>query len=207
MNKAGRVILTVVTPLVRLLFPFKVKGRERVPSAQDCPRLILCSNHISIIDPVFLLVAQKRAVRFMAKAELFRNPVLRWLLGRMFGAFAVNRGKGDTGALDTARELVEQGELMGIFPEGTRSKDGRLGRAKSGAALIASQTGAAILPVAIVTKNQKVRLFRRTTIVFGEIITPEELHLRDAEHPELRYASRLLMERIGGLIGEAGMTV
>lgn len=201
--KGDRVILAIFGPLARLIFPFKAIGTENVPPAGNGERVILCCNHISYLDPVYLLLAQKRPVRFMAKAELFQNRFLGWLI-RKFGGFAVNRGKGDTSAIDTAKALVEQGELMGIFPEGTRSKDGTLGRAKSGAALIASQTGASILPVGIVAKGQKVRPFRRSTVVFGELLTPEELHLQNPEHPELRYASRLLMERIGQLQEQAG---
>lgn len=203
----GRVIRAIFGPLARLIFPFKVMGRENVPAADDPTKIILCCNHISYIDPVYLILAQRRPIRFMAKAELFENRFLGWIIGKQFGAFAVNRGKGDTSAIDTAKALVEQGEWMGIFPEGTRSKDGTLGRAKSGAALIASQTGASILPVAIVAKDQKVRAFQRSTVVFGPLLSPEELHLQDPEHPELRYASRLLMERIGQLQEQARKSV
>ena len=205
--RGDRILLAIFGPLVRLIFPFRVIGREHMPPAGDGHRVILCCNHISYLDPIFLLVGQKRPIRFMAKAELFKNRFIAWVIGKQFGVFAVERGKGDTSAIDTAKAIVEQGEVMGIFPEGTRSKDGKLGRAKSGAALIASQTGADILPVGIVTKNQKVRPFRRSTVVIGELMTPEELHLQNPEHPELRYASRLLMERIGELQDQARKAV
>lgn len=91
-------------------------------------------------------MCQKRHVYFMAKEEIFKNRLATWFFAKQLGAFPVKRGAGDTGALDTARRIVEEGKLLGIFPEGTRSKDGRLGRAKSGAALIAAQTGASVLP-------------------------------------------------------------
>ena len=100
-------------------------------------------------------MCQKRHVFFMAKEEIFRNRLSSWFFGKQLGAFPVKRGAGDTAALDTARAIVGDGRLLGIFPEGTRSRDGQLGRAKSGAALIAAQTGASILPAAIITKNQK----------------------------------------------------
>lgn len=128
-------------------------------------------------------MCQKRHVYFMAKEEIFKNRLSAWLFGKQLGAFPVKRGAGDTGALDTARAIVGDGRLLGIFPEGTRSRDGQLGRAKSGAALIAAQTGASILPVAIVTKNQKVKPFRRSRDVFGQPLTPAELHLDSPEHP------------------------
>ena len=158
----GRFLLWFFKPLAWLLFPFKTIGRENIPDTPGQPPLVLCCNHISVIDPVFLEMCQKRHVYFMAKEEIFKNRLATWFFAKQLGAFPVKRGAGDTGALDTARRIVEEGKLLGIFPEGTRSKDGRLGRAKSGAALIAAQTGASVLPVAIATKNQKLRLFRPT---------------------------------------------
>ena len=140
--KFGRFLLWLVRPLLYLLFPYKIKGLENVPD-QDGRHLILCSNHISNLDPVFLLAGiRKRPIYYMAKAELFTNRLAVWFFEKQFGAFPVRRGKGDTGSLETAERIVREGKLMGIFPEGTRSKDGRLGRAKSGAALIAARTGA-----------------------------------------------------------------
>ena len=178
-------------------------GKENIPAETPDDRTILCCNHISEMDPVYLEMCQKRHVFFMAKAELFRGRFSRWFLGRLFGAFPVERGKGDTGALDKAEEIVRSGRLLGIFPEGTRSRDGQLGRAKSGAALIAARTGANILPVCIVAKDQKVRLFHRAKVIFGKPMTPQELHLDDPEHPDLRFASRALMQRIGEMIEQA----
>lgn len=196
----GRFLLWLVRPLFYLLFPYKISGLENLPE-QDGKPLILCSNHISNIDPVFLLMGFKnRPIYYMAKAELFKGPIATWFFSNVFGAFPVNRGKGDTVSLDTAERLVREGKLMGIFPEGTRSKDGTLGRAKSGAALIASRTGASILPIAIKTKGQKVRLFQKTFIYVGKSLSSEELHLNNPESPDLRYASRLLMERIAEMI-------
>ncbi len=194
----GKFLIWLLGPCVRLLVRVRVIGQENLPSA-DVP-LVLCSNHISNWDPVMLVVVQrKRHIHFMAKAELFKNRLFAWFLGKQIGAFAVHRGTGDTGAIDTAKKIVEEGKVMGIFPEGTRSKDGKLMRAKSGAALIVSQTGATVQPVAVVARDQRVRLFRRTLIVYGKPLTPADLHL-DGENPDLRYASRRLMEVIGELI-------
>ncbi|HHV51485.1 MAG TPA: lysophospholipid acyltransferase family protein [Candidatus Avimonas sp.] len=198
--KFGRFLLWLIRPLFYLLFPYKVKGMENVPKGQG--HLMLCCNHISNLDPVFLLLAFKqRPIHFMAKAELFKNRFTAWLFSKVFGAFPVNRGKGDTESLKTAERLVNEGKLMGIFPEGTRSKDGKLGRGKSGAALIASRTGASVLPVAIKTKNQKIKLFRKTNIYIGRVLTPEELRLT-GDNPDIKYASRVIMERIAGLMEE-----
>lgn len=201
--KFGRFLLWLFHPLYWFLFPFRAYGKENIPAETPDDRTILCCNHISEMDPVYLEMCQKRHVFFMAKAELFRGRFSRWFLGRLFGAFPVERGKGDTGALDKAEEIVRRGRLLGIFPEGTRSRDGQLGRAKSGAALIAARTGANILPVCIVAKDQKVRLFHRAKVIFGKPMTPQELHLEDPEHPDLRFASRALMQRIGEMIEQA----
>ena len=201
--RLARFLLAFFKPLFFLLFPYRVTGRENIPSAEDPRPLVVCPNHISDIDPVFLLMAMKRHVYYMAKAELFQNRLAAWFVGKKFGAVPGKRGAGDTGAVGTAREIVNSGRVLGIFPEGTRSRDGKLGRAKSGAALVASQTGAYILPVAIRARDQKVRLFRRTTLIFGEPISPAELHLEDAEHPDLRYASRYIMDRIARMLEES----
>lgn len=197
----GRFLVYLLTPPVRLLMRVKIIGRqENMPPVGE--PLVLCCNHISNWDPVILEVSQpRRHIYFMAKAELFKNPLFAWFFGKQIGAFEVHRGTGDTGAIDKAEELVREGKVMGIFPEGTRSRDGKLLRAKSGAALIVAQTGAMVQPVAIVTRNQKMRLFQRTTVVYGKPLTPAELHL-DGDKPDIRYASRKLMQVIGQLIEE-----
>lgn len=199
----GRTLITLLGPVVRLFMWVRVRGKEHIPQTLGDPPLVLCSNHISLWDPILLEIVQRRHVYFMAKAELFRNPVLGWLLEKQFGAFPVHRGTGDTGAIDIAKALVESGKIMGIFPEGTRSKDGKLGRAKSGAALVVAQTGAHVLPVAITTKHQKTRPFKRVTITFGKPLSPEDLHLTDPVRPDLRYATRTIMSTIETLMEES----
>lgn len=196
----GRFLVWLLSPAVRFLMRVKRIGRENIPPVGE--KIVLCCNHISNWDPVVLITAQpKRHIHFMAKSELFKNRLFTWFLGKQLGAFAVRRGTGDTDALATAKQLVEDGKIMGIFPEGTRSKDGKLLRAKSGASLIVAQTGATVLPVAIVTKHQRARMFRRTLVVYGKPLSPAELHL-DGEKPDIRFASRRLMEVIGGMIEE-----
>ncbi len=197
-RKVGYTLKAILRPLFRLLFPFQVKGLENLPT-DDRP-LMVCSNHISMLDPVFLLYAQKRAdVFFMAKSELFRFGFLAWLLGKQCGAFPVARGKGDTGAIDRAQQLIAERKWVGIFPEGTRSKTGELGRFKSGAALIAAQTQAHVLPVAVTAKDQKVKLFRRVTVSFGAPLSPEELELA-GEKPNLRVATRAMTAAVQTLM-------
>lgn len=199
----GRTLIRLLGPIIRFFMRVQVVGLENFPS-DDTP-LILCANHISNWDPVLLIVANpKRHVYFMAKAELFCNPLFSWFLGKQLGAFPVHRGTGDTGAVHIAQQLVLERKLMGIFPEGTRSKTGKLLRPKSGVALIAAKTGAYVLPAAVVTRGQKIRPFQKVKIVYGKPLSPEELHLNDAEHPDIRFAIRYIMNCIGELIETNG---
>lgn len=198
----GRAMVYFLTPIIRSFMWVKVVGRENIPQTPGDPPVVLCSNHISNWDPALLEVVQHRHVFFMAKAELFCNKLFTWFLGDQIGAFPVKRGTGDTGAIDKAKELVSSGKMVGIFPEGTRSKTGQLLRPKSGAALIVSRTGASVLPVAITTKGQKMRPFKPITITFGKVLSPEELHLQDPENPDLRYATRAIMGAIAGMMEE-----
>ncbi len=196
----GPCLITILRPIIKLLFRVRVVGAENIPQIPGDPKVILCSNHISNWDPIFLLIGQRRHVHFMAKAELFSNRLFTWFFEKQVGAFPVKRGTGDTKAVTTAEDLIVAGKLVGIFPEGTRSKTGELLRPKSGASLIVSQTGAHVLPVAVVTKGQKVRLFQPVTLVFGELLSPEALQLDNPQAPNLRYASRTLMATIASLM-------
>jgi len=153
-----------------------VAGRENVPL--DGP-LVVTPNHKSFWDSFFIAAAIPRhPLRFMGKSELFEGRRGRLLI-RM-GAFPVRRGHSDEDALDTAREILRQGGVLALFPEGTRVRDpGALGEPKRGAARLALETGAPILPAAI-TGTEK--LFagpvpkpRRVQVAFGEPIPVREL--------------------------------
>lgn len=180
----------VLTPLFRV----KIIGLENVPQNGG---VILCANHTSLTDPIFLAINIKRQIHFMGKAELFGNFFTKWFFNKL-GAFAVKRGKGDTGAIKTGEDVIKNGGMMGIFPEGTRYLEGAPRKAKAGVAMIAASTKADILPVSIFREG-KIHLFSKTTIRFGEVIPFEELKLNSeegAKKSSLRYASELIMERI-----------
>lgn len=141
-----RLLLLVIRPFMDLT----IEGLENVPASGP---LLFVANHVHNADPILLEMAITRPVHFMAKQELFRNPVLAWLLRRA-GAFPVDRGRPDRAAIRRAEALLAQGIAVGMFPEGTRSKSGRLQPAFPGAGLIAVRSGALILPAAIVgTEN------------------------------------------------------
>ncbi len=185
----GRIL---VIPIFKLLFFYKVNGKKNLPKTGP---FIVCSNHLSNYDPVFLALTQKRQIYYMAKAELFKNKFLSWLI-RTLGAFPVERGAGDGKAINQAEEVVNDGRLLGIFIEGTRSKTGEFLRPKSGAAIIAHQMNVPVIPVCITPKNKKVKVFRKVTISWGKPMSVEELGLKNGGGEEYRNASRKIMDEI-----------
>ena len=155
-SKLYRVVVTIIRPFVRILYRLKVIGLENIPEKNG---VIICPNHTSNADPVVLAVSLKRQVYFMAKAELFKNKILRKLF-KMVGAFPVERGKRDSSAIDNAEKILKNGEQLGLFIEGTRSKTDDFLRPKTGCAMIAYKTGATIIPVCITgTGEHKLKIF------------------------------------------------
>ncbi len=182
--------------VMRFGYKIRFHGEENMPTHKG---YILASNHVSNIDPLFIGIACKKNVRFMAKVELFKNPILRAILNGV-GTFPVSRGTGDHSAIDKAIQVVKSGDVLGIFPEGTRSKDGKLGRAKSGAVVVAAKTGGDIVPVGI--KHGEKTLWRRNVdVYYGKPITNQQLAITENSKTELKAASRLLMENIASLLG------
>ncbi|HCC34123.1 MAG TPA: 1-acyl-sn-glycerol-3-phosphate acyltransferase [Ruminococcaceae bacterium] len=191
-------MLITVRAVLFFIFPMKIVGRENVPKTGG---IVLCCNHISYMDPVYLSLAVKRPVFYMAKEELFNHRFLGWLL-KSLGAFPVRRGAGGQSGIHTGEDIIKQGRIMGIFPEGTRSKDLTPQRAKSGVAMIAAQTGADVLPAAIAVKG-KIRPFRRVTVRIGKIIPNGELAVKQGLPSEIKAAAGRIMEEIRAL-WEAG---
>lgn len=144
-------------------------GQKNIPQNTT---VIYASNHRSYADPPLLGAGAKGKYAFMAKEELFRNKLFAWLI-RSLGAFPVSRGKGDTSTIDTAVERLNGGRSLMIFPEGTRSKDGKVGKGHTGAALIAARSGKPIIPVGIVY-GEKLRFRTKLIVEFGEPIMPED---------------------------------
>lgn len=133
---------------------------------------ILAANHVSNWDPPFLGTFISRTVNYMGKEELFKNPIMAAVC-RGLNVFPVRRGTADKNAIKTAVKILKSGECFGIFPEGTRSKTGKLGKAESGVSLIAAMTKVSIIPAAIVNTEKifssEVK-FPRLAVVYGEPI-------------------------------------
>lgn len=184
----GRFIMRAIT---HALYHVEVLGKDKLPL--NCG-YVVCSNHRSNFDPIFLGIHTKPQLNFMAKEELFYNPFVRIIL-RGLGAFPVSRGKGDTSAIDHAVELIREGKVLAMFPEGTRSKDGKPLRPKSGAAVVAAQTKADVVPAAIYFTG-KLRFRSRVIVSFGDIIPNEQLHITGKSPREIKEASNLIMGKI-----------
>lgn len=168
---------------VILFLRVRMRGRKNEPKRSEGPYLV-CANHQSVLDVMFLAVALKhQQPHFMAKESLFRVPVWRGLM-RALGAFPVSRRGNDVGAIKHTIRLLESGRSIGIFPQGTRcaEKELRDCRVKAGAGMVVARTGVPVLPVYIGMKNHKWKLFRRVTVVVGEPI-PFESFGYDKEQP------------------------
>lgn len=181
----------IVWFILKLLYRIKVYGLENVPKDSG---YILASNHRCLLDPIFIAAELNSRVYFMAKKELFWFPFS--LLLRALGAFPVRRGEGDHSAVERADAIIKEKKILGIFPEGTRSKTGEPLRPKSGIAVIAKDTQADILPVGI-HFDGKLRLGSKVKISYGKLIKFEELNLCNEMQPSaIKRASRLVMDRI-----------
>lgn len=174
---------------------FLMYGLRR-PSNENVPKeggIIVCANHSSLLDPVFTAVALKRKLTFMAKKELFSFKPFGWLISSL-GAFPVDRGKNDVGAVKTSIKLLKGGHAMLLFPQGTRCKRADNVEAKHGAVRLAIMTGVPILPVCI---SEGHSFFgKRGYVKIGEPIDYTEYkgaHLTDEDYTRL---SSELMEKI-----------
>ena len=176
-----------------LLFPvyqYKVIGKENVPSEGG---VLLCSNHISNFDPPTVGIAAPRQVHFMAKEELFSAPILGKILPHV-NAFPVKRGMSDREALRKALAILKEGKVLGLFPEGTRSKTGELGEGLAGAGFFALRSDAHIVPCAIIGPYKP---FRRLKVVFGKPINFDEHRKNKISAEE---ATNIIMNEIQQLI-------
>ncbi len=164
-------IYTIVRALFKILFAvglrLRVEGTENIP--KEGPLVIAC-NHLSLLDPPVLGTAASRKVHFMAKEELF-VPVLGTIY-KILGAFPVRRGGADRAAIKHGIEILESGQVLAIFPEGTRSKTGKLGKAQPGALMMASKAKATIIPACIIGTDYKRhgRIWPKVTVRFGKPI-------------------------------------
>lgn len=174
--------------IFKVFFRIKVNGKDNLP---DNGGVMIMSNHISAFDPPLLAAIFDRPVRFMAKKELFENPVLKFILF-LADAFPVDRDKTDITAVKKALTLVKSNEVLGIFPEGTRRPEGKLGNPKAGSVMLAVKSGVPILPIGI--KNIKKN--GRITINIGNTFTMDQFSNKKLSKSERKKAANYIKNKI-----------
>ena len=179
--------LIALGPLLRIIFRPQAEGLENVPKSGPA---ILASNHLSYADWLFMPLTLPRRVSFVAKAEYFDSPGIKGWLQKMFfsgaGQIPIDRSGADAaqGALLSAKTVLDRGELFGIYPEGTRSHDGKLYRGKTGVARLALETGVPVIPCAVVGTD---------------VVAPPGKKFGRITRPMVRYGAPLDFSRYDGL--------
>jgi 1-acyl-sn-glycerol-3-phosphate acyltransferase len=200
------VVKGVLTPILGVCFRVKVEGRENIPRRGP---VILASNHRSFLDSIFLPLVLRRRVTFVAKAEYFEDPKTAWFF-RGVGQIPIRRegGSASERALASATDVLHRGGVFGIYPEGTRTRDGFLHRGHTGVARLSLRTGTPIVPVGLIGTDEvqpvdkrMPRLFRQVTVRFGEPLDPRRYGDVDQEHLALREFTDEVMYEIGQLSG------
>jgi 1-acyl-sn-glycerol-3-phosphate acyltransferase len=186
--------LVAVGPIVKLVFRPRAVGTEHVPASGAA---ILASNHLSAADWVFMPMSLRRRVTFLAKAEYFTGTGVKGFAQRVFfggsGQVPIDRTSASAAedAIRTGIRILRSGKLLGIYPEGTRSPDGRLFRGKTGVARMALETGAPVVPVAMVYEPRTVRLPGRLGRVLSKVV-----------RVTVRFGEPLDFSRYAGLAGD-----
>ncbi|WML45129.1 lysophospholipid acyltransferase family protein [Neobacillus sp. PS3-40] len=178
--------------ILKSIYRFEIEGLEHIPAEGG---VLICSNHINNFDPPVVGFSIPRPVYFMAKEELFSVPVLGWAI-RKSNAFPVKRGMSDRDALRKGLTILKEGNILGLFPEGTRSKTGELGKGLSGAGFFASRSNAMVVPCAIIGPY---KIFHKIKVVYGKPIEITEMRKQKASAEEV---TEFIMSEIHKLILE-----
>lgn len=202
-----RRVRRVLRPIAHTAWRFTIEGFENIPKSGPA---ILCPNHISFLDSAFVMLIAGREISFVGKAEYMDSWKTKFLFPAM-GMIPIDRSGGDksAAALDAAEEVLRRGELFGIFPEGTRSRDGLLYKGHTGAARLALKVGCPIIPVGVVGTREiqppdKVmpKLFKKCTIRIGQPLDLARYESRTNDHMVLREITDELMFEIAQLTGQ-----
>lgn len=158
-----RIIRGLIRPFIFLLYRPKVKGLENIPNTG---KVIIYSNHISNLDPILIGCVMPRKIYFMAKVELFKNPVFGFIL-RNLGAFPIKRGTADISAIKNSLRVLKEGNVFGIFPEGGRNTQGGVHSFSHGVASIAHRSKAKIIPIGIIGEY---KIFHPMRVIVGDAL-------------------------------------
>jgi 1-acyl-sn-glycerol-3-phosphate acyltransferase len=200
------VVKGTLTPVLRAGYRIHVEGKERVPREGAA---ILASNHRSFLDSIFIPLVVPRRVTFVAKAEYFDSKKTAWFF-RGVGQIPIRREGGTASelALEAAMGVLRDGGVFGIYPEGTRTRDGYMHRGHTGVARLALRSGAPVVPVGLIgtdevqpTDKKMPRLFKRVVMRFGEPLSPERYAESAHDHLALREFTDEVMYEIAQLSG------
>jgi len=195
-------VTSFLSGTLRLFFRVKVVGAENEGAASE--PVIVCANHMSNWDPVILACVTKRSVSFMAKAELFRIPVVGGVL-KLLGAFPVNRGTSDIAAIKMTLGVLKNGGDICMFPQGTRyvGVDPAQTEVKSGVGMLLNHSKVSVLPVGVYTKDYRIRLFRRVYIIIGKPRTYDSFCFADNSREEYQRVSDEIFSDVCALVKNA----
>ncbi len=185
----------IIWVILKLFFFLSVKGKENMPKKGA---VVICANHVHALDPVALAMVRYRQIHFMAKKELFRKRFVSWLLTAL-GAFSVDREGNDIKAMRKSMEYLKGGEVLGIFPEGTRSKTGQMSF-HEGAVTFALRTGATLVPAGMAVSFKP---FRRHRVVVGAPLDLSAYQGRKASKDDIAAVNQMLEERVMMLTEQA----
>lgn len=193
-------IVRAILGFIYILLGLKVEGLENIP--REGP-LIIAPNHVSNWDPIMVALAINRPIHFMAKAELFNYRILGKLLTKVY-VFPVKRGSGDRQAIRHALQVLEQGNVLGIFPEGARNKTGESINAQSGTAMIALRSKVNVIPVACIGtgRSMPVGWFKPLVVRIGEPISLEEYQDKKVNSVYLEELNTKIVDRINSLLSK-----
>lgn len=175
--------------ILHLLFRVKIMGKENIP--KNGP-VIICANHISNFDPPLVGATNKRPISFMGKAELFEKPIIGKIMHKV-RVFPVKRGLNDRNALKLGLNILKDEQVMGLFPEGKRSKTGEIGKALAGAGFFALRSEAVVIPCAIVGEY---KLFKKVYIIYGK---PVDMNFYKGKKTSSQEAADAIMEAVSEL--------
>jgi len=204
MNFLYKFLYVIAYPFFKLFFWMKFKRPKDELPGRGC---LICSNHISALDPAFIGLGMKRQVWFLAKSEVMSMPIIRSLAKKF--AITIRRGKSDITAIKASISAINDKKALAVFPQGTRRK-GLIPsetEVKAGVAMIAGRAKCDVIPAYIYTKDYKVRLFRSVKVIYGEPIKFEELGLNKNDMAEYEKATNIIWERICSLSPENEATV
>jgi 1-acyl-sn-glycerol-3-phosphate acyltransferase len=194
-----RMIQILLMSIFALLYRVKRIDFDKIPRKG---KLILCSNHISYLDPVIIAAYAPRCIYFMAKKELYNNRFLGSLVS-FLNAFPVNRRTLDRRTISTSFDILKDGNVLGLFPEGTRSTDGILRKGKKGMGFIAAHSKTPVVPVAITGANKIVQkphkriYFPKIKIIAGEVIDVKDILRKNSKKEAITIIVEKTMQEIG----------